>query len=310
MLDVRYIKNANPTWARNDLGSLEDLTMDIKSNGIMKPLLIRRDGLMVDGARRFTVATALKLSTVPIVFIDTWDDLVDNFDPTAPDTLPMCWPDLLGFWNNILKPIYNVHRYHQARVTLKHKAETGDQPPRPVYSAYIRSMASLYGTEPATIKTLRDYFVKLERTRNRFPVFYKGIMESLPLGESARDLTQSRFIKSLLERLLVNEISEEEAVIVFNMRLRQGTSKRSFFRASQVRYSANAAPVDNATVDRLMTKLEAVALTASEFQNFKMKSDEAADFSQRMTAALSQLMGLRRRMQTAVRLQEKSKEQE
>lgn len=307
MLDVKYIKNANPKWARMDLGPLAALTSDIKQHGIVTPLLVKPDFLMIDGARRFTVALSLKEHAVPVTIIDSWELLVEHFKPAALDALPMEWLDLLGFFDNVLKPIYDAHRYQNGVVTRRHNEETGEASLRHGYSAFTHCLAQLYGTAPSTIKLLRDYFVKLHRTSGQFPVFYKGLLGLLPTGEAARDLAQSRFIKSLLERLMEGSVTEEEALTIFSMRLRQGTARRSYERVSPVRFDPQAKQISHAKVDNLLTKLEEVAFQATEFLNFSVTPEELAELQQRITTSLSQIMGLRRRMETATRNQEKSK---
>ena len=308
MLDVKYIKNANAAWARTDLGPLGDLTKSIKQDGIRRPLLIRKDYLMIDGARRFTVAVAQRMPAVPVIFVEDWPTLAAHFDPAAPDSLPMNWPDLLEFWNNVLTPLYRDQRYSQGVATRKATNDTGEAAARPVYSAYTRHLATLYKTEPATIKLFRDYFLRLQKASDQFPGFYKGVLDAMPTGEEARNLAQSRFIKSLMERLGANEITEEEAVISFKMRLRQGTEKRSFRRATPTRLDRNAPPATLSKVDKFVGKLEEVTFQATDFMNFALTPDEAAECDQRMAQVLSQLGAMRRRMAAAIRVKEKKEQ--
>lgn len=310
MLDTKYIKNANAAWARSDLDSLGELSRSIRAEGIRKPLLIRKDFLMIDGARRFTVAVAQRMPTVPVIFVEDWPTLIANFDPSAPDSLPMGWFDLLEFWTNILTPLYHDQRYKQGVENRKLSDATGEATIRPVYSTFTQHLANLYKTEPATIKLFRDYLVRLNNLADTFPIFYKGVLDAMPVGEAARDLQQSRFVKSLMERLATGDITEDEAVITFKMRLRQGTDKRRFRRAQPVRLDRDAPPVPSAKVDRFLTLLEEVSFHTTDFMNFAVTPDDVAGFDERMAQVISQLGAMRRRMAAVIRNQEKtSKEQ-
>lgn len=305
-LDVKDIRNSNPAWARSDLGYLDELTADIRRNGIQKPLLVKPDLLLIDGARRLMSAVALKIPTVPIIMVNDWQALVDNFDPTAPDAQPMEWLDLVEFWQNVLTPIYRERRYERM-VTARRRQHglRGGNEQKPVYSAFTNELATIYKASPATIKVLRDYILKLHKYSDKFPQFYAGILDAMPRGEGARDLAQARFIKSLLDRLVASELSEEEAVITFKMRLRQGTSVRSYSRAPMVKLDRGAPPASTTKVDKFLTKLEEVAFQTADFLNFSVKPDEFPELDQRLAASVSQLTAMRRRMQASLRPTEK-----
>jgi hypothetical protein len=305
MLAIKFIEHANPAWARSQIGPLADLKADIKKNGIQQPILIKRDFLMIDGARRLVAAKALHMADVPVTYCDNWATVMAEFHPNRPDCLPMDWPDLLDFWVNVLKPMQTETRWERAIATRRTNAAIGERAGNPVYSQFLLDLAKIYEVEPATVKILRDTMSKLRKERDRFPKFVDGVLATLPSGEAARELLKGVAIKSLFERVIAGSLSEDEGLVMFGVKMRQEPMK-AVKRASPIRFDPTAPATTLAQLESLVEILERVGPQASEFVNFKIEHDDIIALSQRMGHVLSQLSGMRRRLDiSAARLSEK-----
>lgn len=298
-LEIRHIRNANPTSVRSDLGPLEELIASIKKNGIQVPILLKEDFLVIDGARRLASAEALKHKTVPIIICHTWEDVAKHLRPSEPDCLPMDWPDLVAFWYDVLAPIHQ-QAARAAAVVTRRSGATPAQQDRPIYSGYILELAQIYGTQPTFIKTMRDYIHRLEIRKAEFPLFYEGVYKALPHGEAARDLTQIRILKSCIENLVNGFTDEEYALDVFRRRMAgEHVSRRE--SGARTKPTVNMTP---RTIESLMVfvdMIESLSHEASLFNNFKVTQQEADQVIARIRRAVTPISRMRKRLYQATR---------
>lgn len=308
-LAIKYITDANAAWARSNLGPLDELKASIRREGVRKPVLVQEDFMMLDGARRVVAAQAVGLSLVPVIICHTWADVLEHLRPVEPDCLPMDWPDLVDYWGITLKGLQNRHQRIVASKTRRDNSMLSDDDDEPVkgpsgYSQYTNELAAIYKVAPATIKLLRDYLLRLRRMRPRFPKLYEGLHAKFPVGEEARDLARSRYIKSLIERVRLGQLNEEEALSIYDIRMRESgplfTYRRT--RASDSVADTAAKPVPRQQLDQLVDILEQVAASARSFRNFNIADIEAVQaYVERISDSQSAISTMRKRLETATK---------
>lgn len=296
-LETRYIFNANAGWARSDLGPLDDLRASIKRGGIKKPILLKPDFLVIDGARRLAAAHSLDIKMVPVVICRSWDDVKANFNPMAEDAAPMYWPDLTDFWLNILTPIYRKHSQENGDALRKSGEAT---PQRPVYSGYVVELSEIYGTTPSIIKSLRDYMQRLRKYEERFPIFYKGAMEAMPRDSVARDLVLTRAMKMAIENLVAGNVTEEEALSIFQRRM----AGEKIPRTRRIAPRVSNVNIQFRYFDDLLSyveMLENLSNEANQFHKFGLSRQEADKIITRMKAAITPITRMRKRLDNAAK---------
>lgn len=291
-LEIRHIVNANPSWARSQLGPLEDLRESVKQHGVQVPLLVLPDFLMVDGARRLVVAKELGMAYVPVRIVRSWNDVMKYFRPIEADCLPMDWPDLISFWYVVLNEINKKHRQGVALKTRR----SGLQPiKKPVYSAFIKDVAALYGCDATHVKTLRDYVRRIQTHSDTYPYFVGTVMATLPTGEAARDLTKTRILKTAFENLVSGRMTEREAVDVFHRRLGGERAKLPYREPKRPDQTTRTTSFDQITTFTEM--VEGLATEANGLHNFKLESADIDKIVMRLKSAITIINRMRRRLE-------------
>jgi ParB/RepB/Spo0J family partition protein len=80
---VKFVDISKIHWeprARLDLGAIEQLTESIKEKGVIQPITIRTDFLLLAGERRVTAARAAGLTKIPALIRDTKNDVIDELE--------------------------------------------------------------------------------------------------------------------------------------------------------------------------------------------------------------------------------------
>lgn len=297
-LEIRHILNANPAYARSDLGPLDSLTKSIEAHGIRVPLLIKPDFFLIDGARRLVVAKRLGLKTVPVRMIQTWDELLKYFKPAESSCLPMNWPDLIEYWYTSLEPIYRQIRTFN---TVQSRRR-GTTEKKPLYSKFIIDLATLYKTTPSAIKMTRDYVKRLQSKQEIYPYFCTEVLARLPTGEAARDLTQSKYIKMTIENVVNGRFTQEKGITVFTRRL-SGELYISSSHNGRGGTPPAAAPDRSALVrsfnevNTLADMIENLATESEAFRNFDLTRPEGEKVLARIKSAVSTITRMRRRLE-------------
>lgn len=60
---------------RKEQGDLDELRDSISTKGVLQPITVRKDGLILAGRRRFLAAQAAGLDSIPVLVLDTTDEL-------------------------------------------------------------------------------------------------------------------------------------------------------------------------------------------------------------------------------------------
>jgi ParB-like chromosome segregation protein Spo0J len=68
--------------SRPDTTDLSELEASIKQHGIQRPLVVDRDGLVLDGVRRLTVAKSLGMKDVPVIISQDYEQTMAHITET------------------------------------------------------------------------------------------------------------------------------------------------------------------------------------------------------------------------------------
>jgi hypothetical protein len=169
-LPLRDILNANPAWFRGEITDLDDLAASIKKVGLKVPVLLTRDLVMIDGARRVMAYKKLGLDNIPVILTDNWDEVVDYYMSLRKHEaagLPyqrMKWEELDQLWRIGLVPLYLPKRYESQRRTLTAK-KRGEPRPAPTMGVN-HDLGPMFGMAEGAVKAIRDLFASLRRVRD------------------------------------------------------------------------------------------------------------------------------------------------
>lgn len=299
---VKYLRDANPTPYRTDLGPLDELVSDIRAKGIREPLLITHDFGIIDGFRRLAAAEQLHMTQVPIQVISAWSDLTRALKPAEADCYPYNWEDLLVFWESALKPLHQAHRFKAALYSRRTGIRSGRSGH---YSEYQLDIATMYGVQPSTIKTLRDYLHRLARMEKHYPVFVKGVRGLLPSGEAARNIAASRVIKAVADKLTrTDKWTQEEALTVFEQRLSAAISsdRPRVPRVTNIKLDRNAPVTPKTLLDNTVMILDQVVMQARSWVNFDLSEEEVEETLDGLVSAVTEINSLRKRLRASVEL--------
>jgi hypothetical protein len=76
---MRYILNGNAASIRVDDRGIKDLADDIEDRGLILPVLVAPDNLILSGCRRVAAMDLLGWTRVPVVVTDDWERVVEHF---------------------------------------------------------------------------------------------------------------------------------------------------------------------------------------------------------------------------------------
>lgn len=157
---------ANPEWFRASLGNPDALIASINESGLQVPVLVRKDLLVIDGARRIMAYVAMGHKEIPVVISDDWDTVIEHLIQTRKaeaSGLPhqrMGWEDLDTLWRIAMIPLYQPKRVARGIETKKAKKEgTYEEPP--AAHSINEDMGRAFSIEPFHVKGVRDIFACL-----------------------------------------------------------------------------------------------------------------------------------------------------
>lgn len=179
-MPIRDILNANPAWVRANLdvevGS--DLLYSINRYGMKIPVLLRSDGLLIDGARRVAAAANLGWDTVPVVVSDDWDRILVHLRLTVRDTAelglpstPYTWLEFEDHYRRIAREAY-THKLNTMRAGNRGYGKTRTKG----FSEIGRIMSPLYGITYSTLKRVMSCTKIMREMADEDPAKYKQAM--------------------------------------------------------------------------------------------------------------------------------------
>jgi hypothetical protein len=163
------ILNANPAWFRGEITDLDSLAASIKKVGLKVPVLLTRDLVMIDGARRVMAYKQLGFDDIPVILTDSWDEVVDYYlslrkhEAAGLPYQRMKWEELDQLWRLGLVPLYLPKRYASQRQTLRAK-KRGEPLPQPTMGVN-HDLGPMFNMAQGTVKAIRDLFTSLRRVQ-------------------------------------------------------------------------------------------------------------------------------------------------
>lgn len=180
-LPVRDVRNANPAWVRQDLGNLTSLKTSLAREGMVLPILVLPNFVVVDGARRLVAAEKLHWREVPVIVANEWETVPVYYSraqqlredqPRLP-RLTMRWVELVDLADRILSQAYAEKRLEIRRKTIEERRKLRDQgvDPGPSYnhSAFVASCSIMLGYGSSDLRTIREIYSMINRIQEQDP---------------------------------------------------------------------------------------------------------------------------------------------
>jgi hypothetical protein len=311
-LPIKDILAANPSWIRNDLGSLRDLEASIRQHGMLLPILLASDFRMLDGARRVAVAQRLRWKEVPVKVTDNWDQIVAYYKRAneahmLPELrLPMRWGELDWLWSTVLKPAHELKRRSQMgavrRENIKRRAKGEDTGRISPYTGYTHDLAAMFQCEPSDIKTLRDTYRAIGLMRKTQPAYVEKLLVLISEHETFLGITHISKLRRGVRTVLNGDVSPEEALVMLKRSLASPKQIRPREDSSSTRYKSfpdeRQPMISLQAVRNLAQMLEQLSWEATNFRNFENPTEEfVAEMSKQIKDATTRIQSMRRRLE-------------
>ncbi len=169
-LPLQAIHNANPAWIRDDLGDLTGLVKHIRKQGLVLPVLVTPDAYVIDGARRIEALQQLGVTAIPVVTVDTWEQVVDYFVKARQlESLGLPFKSLkvMEFGALVNGPLYQLMKHAAGQRANKTKAlrKQGVQVPKASSKQTTETLAKMFGMTQSEVIVRRDIWSKTNTCR-------------------------------------------------------------------------------------------------------------------------------------------------
>lgn len=167
-LPVRQIIDSNLAWVRQDVGPLDDeLQAHMKRHGLLLPILLTKDMLVADGARRIVRAQRLGWKTIPVRVTSDWDVVTAHFARQRElaaegiPTKPMTWEETLELAAGPMDELYarrRLERNRQSRLQNRERQRAGVPAPKmdSRKGDFIYDVGVALGWVPSDLRTIRE----------------------------------------------------------------------------------------------------------------------------------------------------------
>lgn len=151
---IKAIFNANVAYTRRSPGDLSELTASISKKGMLIPVLLDPDYLVIDGARRVHSADELRWDYVPAVVTSDWRVVQQHLLLTRAaevklPSLPMTWIELAELYRTTLTRLYEPIRRAESGQKAAQNRGKGKKPAPWSYPKFMVEAAAMLGmTEP------------------------------------------------------------------------------------------------------------------------------------------------------------------
>jgi hypothetical protein len=311
-LPIKDILAANPSWIRNDLGSLRDLEASVRQQGMLLPILLASDFRMLDGARRVAVAQRLRWKEVPVKVTDDWDQIVAyykraNEPKMLPELrLPMRWGELDWLWSNVLKPAHEIKRRSQMgvirRANIKRRAKGEDTSRISPYTGYTHDLAEMFQCAPSDIKTLRDTYRAIGLMRETHPAYVEKLMTLISEHETFLGITYVSKLRRGVRAVLNGDVSPEQALVTLKRSLASPKQVRPRGDSASTRYLSfpdeRQPTISLQAVRNLAQMLEQLSWEAANFRNFEDPTEEfVTEIGKQIKDAVLRIQSMRRKLE-------------
>lgn len=314
---VREIREANLSWVRRDLGSLDELRESIKQDGLLLPILTTPDMLVVDGARRLEACAQLGWKAVPAIATSDWNKVKRYYEQAQEMAregvphLPMSWLDLADLCNGPLKEMYGPElrrlrgevRQRNAKARPKKVEGVNDKP-----NFYVNASAEVLGFKPKDLREIRMIMNGLARLRrpadrgeDQVAVKQRHAWADyidVQLRESEQNGGDR--LSAVLARVRAANNGQDPAQIREARGRRNVGDPTLSERRARVAAAAPGRELDGSAMKNIAQLLEHVALTVHGYTYVRptVPPREAAEAAAEMKAAIQQINGLIRVVRT------------
>jgi hypothetical protein len=170
--------NANVAPVRTDERGIDELVRSIEDKGLVHPILIARDYLVVDGGRRLIALQRLDWDRIPVVVTDDWKTVVEYFktgrnlvEDLGLPAEPLLFREFEEQVDNRLRAMYDrANRQQAARAGRKRKVSLDSAPgprTRTQRNGFLDSVSEMLGITVSTLATMREVMTYLHRCEAR-----------------------------------------------------------------------------------------------------------------------------------------------
>ena len=308
---IREIREANLTWVRRDLGSLDGLRDSIEEQGLRLPILTTPNLLVVDGARRLEACAQLGWKAIPAVATSDWGKVKRYFNKARElvreglPHLPMTWLDLTDLCNGPLKEMFAPElkrlrgevRARNAKARPEKIEGVNDKP-----NFYVNASSEVLGFKPKDLREIRMIINGIERLRR-----------SAEPGETEADWKKRRgwadYIEVQLRESEQNGGDRLSAVLarvraaangVDPAQIREARGRRNVGdptlseRRARAAAAAPGRELDGTAMKGIANLLEQLALTVHGYTHVRptVPPRDAAEVAVEMKAAVQHINGL------------------
>lgn len=165
-LPIRVILNANPAQVRVNERGIDMLVHSIQERGLIQPILLARDNLVLDGGRRLKALERLGWDRIPVVVTEDWNTIVEYFktgrDQAWKLGLPFESLTYQEFDEQVerrLRPIFELTRRQTIKKTRRVSLGSAPQPRnrnRVQRNRFNESISEMLDVPLSTVSTQRD----------------------------------------------------------------------------------------------------------------------------------------------------------
>jgi ParB-like nuclease domain len=322
-LPIQDIRNANPVWLRSadNLQPLDALAKSIQKHGMLLPVLVRPDFVMLDGARRLLAAEKLGWTEVPVIVANSWTivlryyEQLNKIEAETPGSFnkQLRWSELDELWSVLLKPIQHDQRMAQAVNERRRRAKLRQQglPETEVkhndsdnaYTGYVKDIADMFQIRPIHVKLVRDIFHsrrELKDTPGIEGPFERLLRMAEGLGIQTSS-TMRQFTRNVRGGMAIKDATERAEHSLNN------SFKAPWRRALRPEDAANSelpeaivhTPISNDKVQALTKLVDQLSLESARFHVFEpnVNLDVAKQISATIRTAVNRINAMRRRLE-------------
>jgi hypothetical protein len=324
-LPIRDIRNANPAWLRSSEGlkPLDPLIKSLDNKGMLLPVLIRPDFVMLDGARRLLAAEKLGWTEVPVIVANSWPDVRRYYDDLAkiekelPGTFykQLGWREMDELWSVLLKPVHHTQRMSRAITERKRRAKLRQQglsepevhhhDSDTAYTGYVTDLADMFQIRPIHVKLIRDIFHSariLEKTTPEFRAPFEKLLrtaENLGVQTSSTMRQFTRNVRTGTEIGKAVELAEHSLSNSFKAPWRRAVHVEKLPAASTTPLLPTYPVITREVVQNLTKLLEQLSMEAARFYEFEPQVNVkvAQEVRSTITSSVNRINAMRRRLE-------------
>lgn len=320
-LSIKEIHNANPVWVRESdtIKPLDKLKQSLREEGMVLPVLLRNDFVVLDGARRIEAARLLGWNEVPVIVAHDWDTVLSYYERLnkldgAQPAKPMRWVELNELWSTLLKPLHNKARQgrqYAERTRRAHLRAQGVDEAQifertSAYTGYTNDCADMFQVRPIHVKLIRDIFNTIGRLKVTRPEVAEPFDQLVAKAEKIGIKTTStvrHFVRNLSHGVPLDKaLSKAEAALSNAHDAPWRLAHKSDQRGPRVRPAKPEIVhpgVGLSVLRNLNRLLEQVSQEAHRFHQFTDEVDPAAvkSIAYDIKTSISRIQSMRRRME-------------